>query len=220
MPKSPTHPATTATRADPALVAEPSKKRIKDRRCVATGDALEPGAPALRFVLDPQGYLVLDLKGSLPGRGSWITPGRKALLQAIKCGGFARGFKSQPQLPDGQTEDAFADTVAHALQTSALQKLGLARRSGHLIIGKDAARKAAPQAIAYLTPQDASEPEVMKVARFLEKAVGTPHLFLPATRAEIAPAVGQDGVHLVLLRGGTGPSALAAARLWGQFISS
>ncbi|NRA29576.1 MAG: DUF448 domain-containing protein [Parvularculaceae bacterium] len=195
------------------------KKRAGDRRCVATNDPLPPEAPALRFVQGPAQEVVLDLKGNLPGRGAWLRPERDKLMLALKRGGFARGFKGEAKLPEGLDADGFADHVAERLQHAALQKLGLARKAGSLKIGHDAVRKAAKSGLAYLTPTDASAPEVEKLARFLAKAEGVPHVPLPADRVTLSGPLDQDAVHLLLVLGGPSRGVLESIEIWRRFSS-
>lgn len=195
------------------------KKRSSDRRCVATNDPLAPNAPALRFVQGPGQEVVLDLKGNLPGRGAWLSPERDKLVLAFKRGGFARGFKGAANLPEGVDVNGFADRVASLLQKAALQKLGLARKAGALTIGHDAVRKAAKQGLAYLTPRDASPPEVEKLARFLAKAEGVPHVPLRVDRVILSGPLDQDAVHLLLVRGGPSRGVLEAIEIWRRFCS-
>ncbi|MEM9840588.1 MAG: DUF448 domain-containing protein [Pseudomonadota bacterium] len=193
------------------------KKRANPRRCVGTGSDLAPEDPALRFVLNPQGELVLDLKGSLPGRGTWLSPSRSALEAALKKGGFQRGFKGPAKLPEGMDADAFAAHIDERLRDAALSRLGLCRKAGKLAIGHDAARKAVKKGIAYATPTDASAPEVEKLSRFLAKAGGVPHLLIPTDREVLSAALDQDAVHLLLLSGGPSRGAMEALELWQLF---
>ena len=46
-----------------------------ERRCLATG-AVRPKAALIRFVLGPEGRIVPDVAGNLPGRGLWLTARR------------------------------------------------------------------------------------------------------------------------------------------------
>lgn len=194
-----------------------SKRRTNDRRCVGAGTALGAADEGLRFVLDPTGALVLDLKGTLPGRGAWVSPDRSALEAALSRGGFQRGFKGPAKLPAGMDQAQFIDHVTERLAAAALSRLGLCRKAGTLAIGHDAVRKSASKAICYLTPNDASAPEVDKLGRFLAKSVAAPHLPLPIDRVALSSALDQDAVHLALLRGGPSAGALGAVKLWQRF---
>lgn len=193
------------------------KSRTTARRCAGTGAAIGPADPALRFVLDPSGEIVLDLKGSLPGRGVWLVPARDALLTALRRGGFSRGFRKQARLADGVGPESFADRVGAQLQRSALQKLGLCRRAGVLAIGHDSVRDTARRGILYLTPTDASARETEKLANFLAKSARVPHFPVPADRALLGDALGAHATHVLLLRGGPSRSAHEALILWQRF---
>lgn len=202
---------------DQDSVPAPAKRRVQDRRCVGTGEALAPDAPALRFVLGPGDTLTLDLKGTLPGRGAWLSATHDALLTALKKGGFQRGFKTQANLPGGMDPESFADHVEERLAQAALDRLGLARKAGYLLIGHDTVREKASKGAAYVTPSDASAPEIAKVANYLDATAKLPHFPLPVPRAVLGEAVGQDGVHYLLCRGGPSKGALTALILWTGF---
>ena len=85
-----------------------------------------------RFVASPDGVVVPDIIGKLPGRGVWVTANKDALETAIKTGGFARGFKRKVSVPDDLA--AQVDT-AYTRQLSGL--LSMAKKSGKLILGYD-----------------------------------------------------------------------------------
>ena len=55
------------------------------RKCIATGE-LCPKAELIRFVVGPEGTIVPDVAGKLPGRGIWVRPERAALENARALG--------------------------------------------------------------------------------------------------------------------------------------
>jgi len=115
---------------------KPVKKADKDvseRRCIATGES-QPKAGLLRFVVGPDGTIGPDLAERLPGRGIWVTGTRAALDQAIAKKAFARAAKQQVTVPEG-----LGDLVGRLLEARAAETLGLARRSGELIMGLERA---------------------------------------------------------------------------------
>jgi len=122
-------PLTIATEDD-----RPAKRKSPERRCVATGENLEP-LKGLRFVLSPDGELAPDFTGKLPGRGAWVTASREALEIALKKGGFARSLKAGPKVPSD-----LVDRVEAGLTKSALSALGLARRTGDAVVGFEKVR--------------------------------------------------------------------------------
>ncbi len=108
----------------------------RERTCLATGE-IKPEADLIRLALAPDGTLVPDIAAKLPGRGLWITPQRDLVETARRRGGFNRSAGRAVAVP----EDIVAQIEAR-LADRALSLLGLARRSGQLAAGFDAARLA------------------------------------------------------------------------------
>ncbi len=106
---------------------------VPERRCIATGES-QPKAGLIRFAIGPDGTIGPDLAEKLPGRGIWVTGTRKALEQAIAKKAFSRAAKQKVTVPEG-----LADLVEQLLEARAAETLGLARRSGELIMGLERA---------------------------------------------------------------------------------
>jgi predicted RNA-binding protein YlxR (DUF448 family) len=104
---------------------------VRERRCIVTSEVL-PDSELIRFVADPQGCIVPDIAAKLPGRGIWVSAKREILARAIAKNLFPRAAKApviaSPDLPD---------RVEAQLVAQMLGLLGLARRSGALILGFD-----------------------------------------------------------------------------------
>ena len=81
------------------------KKRPEEpeRRCIATGQS-QPKAGLIRFVVGPEGQIVPDLLGKLPGRGIYVTASRRALEKAVTKGLFARAAREPVEVPVGMIE--------------------------------------------------------------------------------------------------------------------
>jgi uncharacterized protein len=105
------------------------------RRCIATGEVL-PEARLIRFVVDPEGTLVADVEGGLPGRGYWISADAESIRRAAMGNMFARAAKHPVSVPD----DLVMRTELGIVQRM-LAFLGLARRCGVLILGFDQVEK-------------------------------------------------------------------------------
>jgi predicted RNA-binding protein YlxR (DUF448 family) len=106
------------------------------RRCIATMES-RPAAELIRFVLSPDGEVTPDLSARLPGRGAWVGASRAAVDLAVKKGAFSRAFKAQAKAaPD------LADRIDALLARRAIDLLGLAKRSGDLILGYEQVRDA------------------------------------------------------------------------------
>ena len=52
-----------------------------ERKCIATGE-VQPKFGLVRFVVGPDGQIVPDIMGKLPGRGIWVSAERAALEKA------------------------------------------------------------------------------------------------------------------------------------------
>ena len=171
--------------------------------------------PALRFVRGPDGQAVPDLAAKLPGRGAWVTPRRDLVALAAKRG-FARAFRAETTVPGGP--DAFADAVGALLAERALRSLGMARRAGQLFGGYEAVSKRAASLSAYVSPLDASEDTVARVASRVAAAGAAPHLRVPTDAASLAAAIGEPAaVHLGLTAGRAGRAAAEACAVWAGY---
>lgn len=102
---------------------------VKERTCIVTRE-VRPRDELIRFVRDPEGRVVPDLKGVLPGRGVWVTANAAIVARAVERKAFARSFRGEavagPEL---------VTMVGGLLQRRALDLLGLARRAGQVVTG-------------------------------------------------------------------------------------
>ena len=103
----------------------------RERRDIVTGEVM-PENRLVRFVADPDGEIVPDVAAKLPGRGIWVEATNAAIARAVEKKLFARAAKAQVNA----TAD-LGDRVEKALITRMLGDLGLARRSGQLVLGFD-----------------------------------------------------------------------------------
>ncbi|MEX0371411.1 MAG: RNA-binding protein, partial [Tateyamaria sp.] len=100
-----------------------------ERKCIATGE-IEPKQGLIRFVMGPEGQVFPDVMGKLPGRGVYVSSTREALEAAVKKKLFARGFKSQVQLPENLVGD-----VERLIVRRLVELISLARKSGDAVAG-------------------------------------------------------------------------------------
>lgn len=115
-----------------------------ERRCVVTG-ALHPRAEMIRFVKGPDGRLVADFDGRLPGRGLWLTASRAALAQAASGRHFARALKGPVEVPGDLVAQVESGLVARARNV-----IGLARRAGCAVAGFEKTRGELKRGAAHL----------------------------------------------------------------------
>jgi predicted RNA-binding protein YlxR (DUF448 family) len=171
MPAQAENDPATAGAAEPETDAGPPRAGrggAPERRCIATMERREQDG-LIRFVMAPDGAVIPDLAASLPGRGAWVTANREALELAVKRGAFPRAFKAQAKVaPDlvKQTESLLAKR--------ALDMLGLAKRSGDLILGFEQVREAvrASRPGCLIAASDASEDQRDKVLALVKGLYG------------------------------------------------
>nr|WP_280116375.1 RNA-binding protein [Pannonibacter sp. XCT-34] len=182
---------------------------------------VKPVSDLMRFVMDPDGQVVPDLRRNLPGRGVWVTAQRSAIEQAEKRKVFPRGFKAEAKVEPG-----LADRVDALLTRAALSALSLSRKAGELVTGfakVEAALRRDP-VVGLIHASDASEDGVRKLAgvaasRF-EDANGGPVVRLfDSTQLDLA--LGRTNViHAALLAGRASEGFLARIRDLEAFRAS
>jgi uncharacterized protein len=179
------------------------------RRCIASGE-VRPKNELLRFVVDPDGALVPDPAGRLPGRGLWLSPRRDMLEKACARNLFAKAAKASVRLPDDLPE-----RTEGALRRRFLELLGLANRAGQTVAGfqKARARLAAGEVAMLVHAVDAAgdgRQKIVALARARQPDLPRVAVF---TAAELGRAVGRDEVvHLLVLPGGLAERLKAEAR--------
>ncbi len=99
-----------------------------ERRCVVTGE-VKPKQGLIRFVIGPEGQVVPDLAGKLPGRGLWVTAEREVLDRAVK-GVFARAARQPVVVPEG-----LSSLVEAGLARRMVDHISLARKAGYAVAG-------------------------------------------------------------------------------------
>lgn len=100
-----------------------------ERKCLATGE-VRPKSELIRFVAGPDGTVVPDIAGKLPGRGFYVTADRAALEKAVAKNLFSRGAKQPVRVPDG-----LVDEVERQLAQRVVNLISLARKSGDAVAG-------------------------------------------------------------------------------------
>jgi predicted RNA-binding protein YlxR (DUF448 family) len=174
----------------------PRRNEPTSRTCIVTRQ-VRPKEELLRFVLAPDGSVVLDLKNKLPGRGVWVTAARAHVETAEKKKLFARALKEPVNVEAG-----LADTVAARLKESALGALSLARKAGALTLGfmKVDEAIAAGKVAALIEASDAGADGTEKLSRAVARqGIATP-VFREFTTEDLGLALGRAHViHAALL---------------------
>jgi uncharacterized protein len=182
----------------------------RERLCVATR-TVRPVNDLIRFVVGPDGKVVPDVKGKLPGRGVWVTGTRAALEEAIKRKAFARSFKRDVRLPTD-----LATQTERLLQSAALDALAIAAKAGLVVAGfaKAAAALEQGDATALLHAAEASPEGIRKLNAIIRRREDTS---LPVieflTSAQLDLALGRPNViHAALLAGAASDTFLLRSR--------
>jgi uncharacterized protein len=165
----------------------------------------------LRFVLSPREEVVPDIKGTLPGRGVWVTATREIVANAVKRRAFQRAFRKPVSVSDD-----LPLKVEQLFKRSALERLSICNKAGLLIAGfsklEEALRR---REIVVLLHADAAGADgKAKLDRKLwalseeNDSIAPENCF---TSAEISLAAGSTGViHAGLREGGATRAFLQA----------
>ncbi|MHA7898491.1 MAG: RNA-binding protein [Henriciella sp.] len=177
------------------------------RQCAVTRERLAPDA-LIRFVRSPDGTVVPDVFGKLPGRGAWITADRDLLSEGLKTGAFTKAFKAQSNPMDGLIAE-----VERQLVQRCTGLLGMAKKSGVAVLGFDQVRayirKTEPGWL--IEASDGAEDGRNKV-HFLAKAIYEDVKVAGAlSSAELGVAFGREHVIHALLEQGSLSDAFSIA---------
>ena len=169
-----------------------------ERRCIASGE-VRPKDQLLRFVIGPEDRVVLDLSGTLPGRGLWLSARRDMIEKACARNLFARAAKSSARVPEDLPEQ-----VEQALRRRCLDLIGLARRAGQAVSGFDKVKAwlASGRAAVLIEASDGSADgrgKISAVGRGVTPGLPIVELFDAAT---LGQTMGRDrAVHVAMTRG-------------------
>ena len=162
------------------------------RSCIVTGETL-PQAELLRFAISPDGLVVPDVAGKIPGRGVWISPKADLLQKAIDTKAFARSAKAPVTLPADLLEK-----TREGLRKKLIETLHLCRKSGVLLHGfeKVKAELQKEKVAILIHAEDAAHDGRAKLNKLIFDDVKVVE-FLPRTL--LAEAIGRENaVHIAL----------------------
>ncbi len=200
--------AMTAARRDEAE-APAADGQAAMRRCLATGES-RPRESMVRFVLSPDGVVVPDIAGRLPGRGMWLSPDRDHINTAAGKNLFARAARRPVRAPAD-----LADQVETLLAKRCVETLSLARRAGQAVAGFEKVKGwlAGGRAVLVVCATDGAPGSVAKIGAL----AGTVPVLSVLDAEEIGRAFGREAaVHAAMAAGGLATRMKAeAARLAG-----
>ena len=104
------------------------------RTCIACRQ-VQDKKKLVRYVVAPDGAVLVDYRQRLPGRGAYTCLSRECLLSAVKRKGFQRCFKGQCNAVDG---DALLLQLITAVEQKIASLIGMSRKSKQFIAGSNA----------------------------------------------------------------------------------
>jgi predicted RNA-binding protein YlxR (DUF448 family) len=166
-----------------------------ERKCIATGES-QPKAGLIRFCLAPDGGIVPDVLGKLPGRGIYVSADRAALDKAAKKGLFSRAARQPVKVPEG-----LADLVEQLIAQRVVELLSMARKAGGAVTGYEKVKDwlVKGQAATLIQASDGSERGKTK----LHAPEGEKGFIGCLSAGEIGLAFGRErAIHAALAAGG------------------
>lgn len=170
------------------------------RTCVLSRED-QPRAGLVRLALSPSCEVLPDVRAKAPGRGAWIGVGRAELEAAIAKGrlrgALARAFRTGEIVIPGD----LPERIETALRRSALDRLGLEARAGHLATGSERIESAAREGRLHLLlhASDAGADGAARLAQAWRvgsdrEGSGLEGLTLPVDRTILSLALGRENV--------------------------
>ena len=180
-----------------------------ERKCIVSGLS-QPKAGLIRFAITPEGVVVPDVLGRLPGRGIYVASDRAALDRAAKKGLFSRAARRAVTAPDG-----LADLIEGQLLRRVVDLLAMARKAGGAVTGYEKVKDwlVKEQAQVLIQASDGSERGKTK----LHPPAGEGTFIGCLSSGELGLAFGRErAIHAALAAGGLGQRVVEeAARLAG-----
>lgn len=167
------------------------------RRCIVSGE-VQPKEKLLRFVVSPDGEIVVDLDQTLGGRGLWLSARRDMVETAVAKKAFVRAARRQVVVPAD-----LAERIESFLTRRCLDALGLARRAGLVTGGFEKVRAVAREGrLALLLEASDGAEDGRRKLQALAPAV---RMIDDLSSAQLAAALGRD--HVIHVAVSVGPPA-------------
>lgn len=192
-----------------------ARHRQRPRTCVGCREE-SPKRALVRIVRSPDGTIMVDERGKLPGRGAYLCLRRECLERARKSGAIARALRTAvPESCYAELERCIESSGSGAAGGTTEERLrelcallGLSRRSGMVFIGSDSVQSQCGKgALLILTAEDCSA-SVLALARRLASppAGGRAHVHVhtPLSIERLSQALGTGQVQVIALPGRSG----------------
>lgn len=181
-----------------------------ERSCIVTRRTL-PKEALLRFVLSPEGLLVADLNGKLPGRGIYTEVSKLIVSEALTKRAFNKAAGAPVTIPEG-----FLDRLQAQLERRVAESLSLARKAGQVVTGFEKVEHELQQGTvaALIHAADASDDGVRKLR---QHDLPT---FQELPRAVLSEVLGRENaVHVAVLNGPAASFFVESARRFALFLA-
>ncbi|MFZ4805868.1 MAG: RNA-binding protein [Hyphomicrobiaceae bacterium] len=199
-----------ATRADD----QPDERAdTPERTCIVTRRVASPDE-LIRFVVGPDGTIVPDVAGRLPGRGVWVTCEKAVVAKAVQSKAFTRSFRRAVTVAEDLPEQ-----VDRLLERRVIDALSLANKAGLVTAGFTRAEAAivSGEAAMLVQARDAAADGTGKLERLyraVSREAGTPPVVVRSLDVmQMSLAIGRSNVvHAALNSGGTAERFAREAR--------
>lgn len=180
-----------------------------ERKCIVSGES-QPKGGLIRFVVGPDGMVVPDVLGRLPGRGIYVAADPAMIDKAAAKGLFSRAARQPVKAPDG-----LSALIESQLLQRVIDFLSMARKAGEAVTGYEKVKEwlVKGQATVLLQASDGSERGKTK----LHPPEGEGRWITCLSSGEMGLAFGRErAIHAALAAGGLDRRVVEeAARLAG-----
>lgn len=179
------------------------------RTCIVTREE-RPKEALIRFVIGPDGKVVPDLAGKLPGRGMYVSCSKLLVAEAIAKRLFSKAAKAQVTIPEG-----LLTNIETQLRQRVLDALSMARKAGQVVLGFEKVEAAlkSGKTEALIHAADAGEDGVKKLSFYTGPTVD----FL--SREALSTVLGRENaVHAAITHGPAAQFFITEARRFALFL--
>lgn len=186
---------------------------MNPRSCIVTRTETDKDN-LIRFVEAPDGTVVPDLKGKLPGRGVWVLGNKKTVALAVEKKLFDKGFKKQVQ-----ADENLPELTGKLIRDKALRTLGMAKKAGVIVSGFSKVNNSvrSGKAVMLFHAKDAADDGKRKLASataYVDHMEGDKiDVFTIWTIDEMSQVLGiENAVHVVAIYGGATKNLMACVK--------
>ncbi len=192
------------------------KEKGPQRTCIACRQTKDK-KQLVRYVVAPDGAVLVDYRQHLPGRGAYTCFATQCVLDAVKKNCFKRCFKGRECAVDAAV---LMDQLIAAVNQKITSLIGMSRKSGQLISGSnmiiDTLRKKSSIAVVIIA-DDISPGIGKKIEALAEREqISTAHLY---NKQMIGQLLGKEERSVIAVKAGLlADSLLNELHRYGQLV--